>query len=94
MGFPGGTAVKEPHCQHRRHKRRGFDPWVGKIPWWRTGQPTPVFLPAESHGQRSLVGYSPWCCKEFDMTEATLHRHMKIMPFQSQTLVTFLYKVC
>ena len=36
-----------------------FDPWVGKIPWRRKWQPTPVFLPGESHGQRSLVGYSP-----------------------------------
>ena len=42
-----------------RHKRRRFDLWVGKIPWRRTWQPTPAFLPGESHGQRSLVGYSP-----------------------------------
>ena len=39
--------------------RLGFDPWVGKIPWRRAWQPTPVFLPGESHGQRSLAGYSP-----------------------------------
>ena len=39
-----------------RHRRPGFHPWVGKIPWRRAWQPTPVFLPAESHGQRSLVG--------------------------------------
>ena len=38
----------------------GFDLWVGKIPWRRAWQPTPVFLPGEPHGQRSLVGYSPW----------------------------------
>ena len=44
--------------------RRGFNPWVGKIPWRRKWQPTPVFLPGRSHGQRSLVGYSPWSCKE------------------------------
>ena len=50
-------------------KRRGFDPWVGKIPWRRKWQPTPVFLAGESQGQRSLVGYSPWGCKELDMTE-------------------------
>ena len=49
--------------------RPGFDPWFGKIPWRRKRQPTPVFLPAESRGQRSLVGYSPWGCKESDMTE-------------------------
>ena len=44
-------------------KRPGLDPWVGKIPWSRKWQPTPVFLPGESHGQRSLAGYSPWCHK-------------------------------
>ena len=47
-----------------------FDPWVRKIPWRRAWQPTPVFLPGESHGQRSLVGYSPWGHKELDTTEA------------------------
>ena len=41
-------------------ERPGFNPWVRKIPWRREWQPTPVFLPGESHGQRSLVGYSPW----------------------------------
>ena len=46
---------------------------VGKIPWRRKWQPTPVFLPGESHGRRSLVVYSPQGCKELDMTEATLH---------------------
>ena len=47
--------------QCRRHGRsREFSPWVEKIPWRRKWQPTPVFLPGESHGQRSLVGYSPW----------------------------------
>ena len=51
------------------YRRPGFNPWVGKIPWRRTWQPTPVFLPGESHGQRSLVGYSPWGHKESDTTE-------------------------
>ena len=46
-----------------------FDPWIGKIPWRREWLPTPVFLPGESHGQRSLAGYSPWGHKESDMTE-------------------------
>ena len=49
--------------------RPGFDPWVRKIPWRREWQPTPVFLPGEFHGQGSLAGYSPWGCKESDMTE-------------------------
>ena len=49
--------------------RCGFDPWVRKMPWRRKWQPTPVFLSAESHGERSLVGYSPWDHKELDTTE-------------------------
>ena len=52
-GFPGGASGKEPTCQRRRHKRCRFNPWVGKISWTRKWQPTPVFLPGESHGQRS-----------------------------------------
>jgi len=46
-----------------------FEPWVGKIPWRRKWQPTPISLMGKSHGQRNLVGYSPWDHKEFDMTE-------------------------
>ena len=60
VSFPGGPSGKEPPCQCRRQKRWGFAPWVRKIPWRRTWQPTPVFLPGESHGQRSLAGCSPW----------------------------------
>ena len=56
MGSPGGTSGKEPACQCRTCKRHGFDPWVRKIPWRRAWQPTPVFLPKESHGLRSLRG--------------------------------------
>ena len=48
-----------------------FSPWVGKIFWRREWQPTPVFLPGESHGQRSLAGYGPWGLKESHTTEAT-----------------------
>ena len=46
-----------------------FNPWVGKIPWRRNWQTTPVFLPGKSHGQRSLVGYSPWGHNESEMTK-------------------------
>ena len=60
---PGGSAGKEPTCHCRRHKRHGFDPWVGKIPWMRSWQPTPVFLPGKFHQQRSLVSYSPESCR-------------------------------
>ena len=70
---PGGATVKEPACQCRRCKRCRFKPWVGKIPWWRAWQPTWVFLPRESHGQRKLVGYSPWGHKELDTTKVTFH---------------------
>ena len=58
--IPDGTSGKEPARQYKKHKTGGFHPWVGKTPWRRAWQPTPVFLPGESHGQRSLVGYSPW----------------------------------
>ena len=51
--------------------RREFDPWVGEIPWKRKWQPTPVFLLGDSHGQRSLGGYSPWGHKELDTAEVT-----------------------
>ena len=54
--IPGDTSGKESACQCRRHKKHGFNPWVWKIPWRRALQPIPVFLPRESHGQRSLVG--------------------------------------
>ena len=50
-------------------QRLELDPWVRKIPWSRKWQPTPVFLPGKSHGQRSLEGCSPWGCEEWDMTE-------------------------
>ena len=66
MGFPGGSDSKESAWQHRRP---GFDPWVGKIPWRRKEQPTPVFLPGKFCGQRSLDGYSPWSRQELDTTE-------------------------
>ena len=55
LGLPGWLRGKESTCQCSRHQTHGFDPWVGKIPWRRKWQPTPVFLPGEPHGQRSLV---------------------------------------
>ena len=70
FNFPGGSEGRV--CL--QCKRWGLDTWVGKIPWRREWQSTPIFLPEESHGQGSLVGYSPWCRKELDMTEQ-LSRH-------------------
>ena len=64
LGIPRWLIGKESTCQCRRHQRHRFHPWVGKIPWRRKWQPTPIFLPGKSHGQRSRVDY-----KELDTTE-------------------------
>ena len=56
------------------------DPWVRKIPWRRKWRPTPVFLPGKSHGQRILVGYSPWGHTELDMTDLTHTHSDKVSP--------------
>ena len=60
VDFPSGTSAKESACQCRSQKRHRFDPWVGKMPWRRRWQRTAESLPSKSHGQRNLVGYSPW----------------------------------
>ena len=59
-GLPKWLSGEEPACQCRRCRRHGFNPWIRKIPWRRKRQPTPIFLPGKSHGQRSLTDYSPW----------------------------------
>ena len=68
--FPGSSGGKESAC---RCRRPGFNPWVGKIPWRRKWQLTPAFLPGKFHGQRGLVGYSPWGCEEPDTNEHSQH---------------------
>ena len=68
--FPGDSVVKNPPANE-------LDPWAGKIPWKRKWQPTPIFWPGKSHGQRSLVGYSTWGHKELD-TIYWLTTHMHI----------------
>ena len=69
------------------YKKRGFDAWVGKIPWKRAWQPTPAFLPGEFHEQRSLADYSPWGCKESDTTERlstiSVFKHVNVWRFHS-----------
>ena len=70
-GFPGDSVGKGSTGNAGDTGRCKFDPWVRKIPWRRAWKPTPVFLPGESHGQRSLVGYSLWGYKESDTTEVT-----------------------
>ena len=74
-GFLGGSCGKE--CLQGR--RCEFEHWVVKIPWRRKWQPTPVFLPGESHGQRSLAGYSPWGHEGFDTSE---HTHTPVQSVQ------------
>ena len=66
MGFPGSSGGKESACNLGDP---GSNPGLGRSPGEENGQYSPVFLPGESHGQRSLAGYSPWRCKESDMTE-------------------------
>ena len=68
-GFPDGSASKESACHAGATGDTGSIPGSGTIPWRRKWQPTLVFLPEKSHGQRSLVGYSPKRCKEGDTTE-------------------------
>ena len=68
--FPGNTMVKNTPA-----KRHVYNPWVGKIPWSRKWQSTPVFLAGKFHGERTLAGYNPWVCKESDLTEHT-HTHI------------------
>ena len=63
--------VKNPQANTGDKRDSRLSPWVGKIPWRGKWQPTPGFLPGESHGQRSLVGYSPWGRTESDTTEVT-----------------------
>ena len=75
--IPRGASGEETACPCRRCERCGLDPWVGEIPCRRERQPTPVFLPGESHGQRSRVGYGPRGCKESDTTELTWHTQQK-----------------
>ena len=69
MGPCRQVAQRQRICLQCR--RPGFDPWVRKMPWRRKWQPTPVFLPGESHGQKSLMDCSPWGCKESDTTECS-----------------------
>ena len=76
LGSPGGSVVKNPLSMQETQ----FDALVGKVPWRRAWQPTPVLLPGESRGQGSLVGYSPWGRKELDLTE-WLSRHVCIPCF-------------
>ena len=79
LGFPDGSVAKNLSVIAGKCRRTGFDPWVGKISRRRKQQPTLVFLPGESHGQRSLEGYSPQRHRESDRTER-LSTHAGALP--------------
>ena len=74
-GFPDGSDSKESSCSAAD---LGLIPGLGMIPWRRAWQPTPVFLPGEFHGRRSLVSYSPWGGEESDTTERLKHNNNNI----------------
>ena len=81
LSFPGGSVIKESACQCRRRRRHGFDPWVRKISWRRKWQPTSVFLPGKSHGQRSLACCSPRVAKS--QTWMSMHTQQYTKQFKS-----------
>ena len=87
MGIPWWLSGKESACQYRRCE---FNPWVRKIPWRKKWKPTPLFLPGKSHGQMSLVGYSPWDCKELDTTQLLNNNFSNTLYFY----ITFAFKAC
>ena len=82
---------KEPACQFRSLKSCGFNPCIGKIPWRRKWQPILVFLLGESHGQRSLVSYSPRGGNELDVTEC-LSTKITTVNLKTNILITCLTK--
>ena len=96
-GFPGGLVVKNPLANAEEDfKGCRFNPWVGKIPWRSAWQPTPVFLPRESHGQKRL-GYSPWGRKESGMIEVTsshAHRILEVQEWKELQILSRLMLSC
>ena len=73
--LPWWLSGKESVCQC---KRRGFNPWIKKIPWRGNWQPTPVFLPGKPHGQRSMAVYSPWGCKDLITKQLPQHLYLSV----------------
>ena len=68
LGFLGGSVVQNPPAYAEDLLQDEFNPWIEQIPWRRIQQPAPIFWSWKSHGQRSLVGYSSWRCKELGTT--------------------------
>ena len=87
QGFPRWPSGTELACQCRKHKRGGFDPWVGMMPWRRAWQCTPLSLPGESQGQRSLPGYRPQGHKRVRHNRSNL-AHMYLLSGNCYVLVT------
>ena len=99
LGFPGGASGKEPTCQCGRLKRHGFNPWFRKTPWRRGWQPTPVLLPRECQGERSLAGYSPWGHRVRHNWVGTLDSGIKCPPqnvsiHRTDSYHTWLHAMC
>ena len=91
LRFPEWLGAKESTFQCRRCR---FDPWVGKSPWRRKLQPIPVFMPGESHGEKSPAGYSPWGHKESDTTSQLNNNPSPWLVCQlpaSYSFVTFIF---
>ena len=74
----------------RRDKRGGLNSWIRKILWSRKWPSSPVFLPGEPHGQRSLEGYGPWGCTEVDTTEVTEHAWVALSTGSQPSLLHFI----
>ena len=86
---------KDSACQCSFCKRCGFEPWVRKIPWSKKWQPTPLFLPKKSHGERKLAGYSPWGCKRLNTTEPEhIHTQAGLSHLQFSVVNHFRTLVC
>ena len=83
--LPWWLSGKESTCQHRR---REFNPWLGKIPWSRKWQPTPAFLSGKSHGQRCLAGYSPWGRKRIKHGLAAKTTRHRARGHQQRTVIS------
>ena len=92
-GLPRRHSGKESACQCRRCWRHSFNLRVRKVAWRRKWQPSPVFWPGESQGQRSLVGYSSWGCRESDMTKQ-LSTHASTQKLSSILLQHCLLQGC
>ena len=81
--------VKNPPVSAGDIREHRFYPWVRKIPRRRAWQPTPIFLPGESHGKMSMVDYGPWGHKESDTTEAIKHAHTLYRELSSPCILTY-----